>query len=145
MRLCTWQPWLACTAPCQPQESLVRDEPRISRPAISSLTRTTLGQLCVAPQTSQSRPAAPEPGREPRVSGGTASAAIQCPRPLWEALNGHILVIVFISTKEYAIFFTFRERADQGVENVDIARCSLSEEQAVDALLLAKVSITRGN
>ncbi|CDR00720.1 unnamed protein product, partial [Oncorhynchus mykiss] len=36
-----------------------------------------------------------------------------------------------------------RERADQGVENVDISRCSLSEEQAVEALLLLKVSITR--
>jgi hypothetical protein len=30
----------------------------------------------------QSRPAAKEPEHEPRVSGGTASAAMQCPRPL---------------------------------------------------------------
>ena len=30
---CTWQPWLACTAPGPPQESLVRDETRISLPA----------------------------------------------------------------------------------------------------------------
>ncbi|CDQ67752.1 unnamed protein product [Oncorhynchus mykiss] len=37
-----------------------------------------------------------------------------------------------------------RERADQGVETVDMASCSLFEEQAVEALLLAKVSITRG-
>ena len=29
---CTWQPWLAPTAPGQPQESLVRDETRISLP-----------------------------------------------------------------------------------------------------------------
>uniref|UniRef100_A0A8C8IS77 EF-hand domain-containing protein n=1 Tax=Oncorhynchus tshawytscha TaxID=74940 RepID=A0A8C8IS77_ONCTS len=79
---CTWQPWLARTEPGPPQESLVRDETRISLPAKPSLTRTTLGQLCIAPRTSQSRPAATEPGREPRVSGGTASAALQCPRPL---------------------------------------------------------------
>ncbi|XP_055727184.1 ras-related protein Ral-B-like isoform X1 [Salvelinus fontinalis] len=37
-----------------------------------------------------------------------------------------------------------RVYADHGVGNVDIARCSLSEEQAVEALLLTKVSITRG-
>ena len=66
--------WLACAAPGPPQESLVRDETRISLPAKSSLTRTTLGQLCVGPWTSRSRPAATEPGLEPRVSGG--------PRPL---------------------------------------------------------------
>ncbi|CDQ89768.1 unnamed protein product [Oncorhynchus mykiss] len=47
---CTWQPWLACTAPGP----------------------TTLCQLCVAPRTSRSRPVTTEPGREPRVSGGTA-------------------------------------------------------------------------
>ena len=51
------------------------DETRISLPAKLSLTRTTLGQLCVAPRTSRSQPAATEPGREPRVSGGTASTA----------------------------------------------------------------------
>ena len=39
--------WLACTAPGPPQESLVRDETRISLQAKPSLTRTTLGQLCV--------------------------------------------------------------------------------------------------
>ncbi|XP_071187506.1 uncharacterized protein [Salvelinus alpinus] len=50
--------WSACTAPGPPQESLVRDETRISLPAKPSLTRTTLGQLCVAPWTSWSRPAA---------------------------------------------------------------------------------------
>ena len=44
-----------------PQESLVRDETRTSLPAKPSLTRPTLGQLCVAPRTSQSRPAATEP------------------------------------------------------------------------------------
>ena len=71
--------WLACTAPGPPQELLVRDETRISLPAKPSLTRTTLGQLCVAPWTSRSRSAATEPGLEPRVSGGTA---MQCPRPL---------------------------------------------------------------
>ena len=78
---CTWRPWLACTAPGPPQESLVCDETRISLPAKPSLTRTMLGQLCVAPRTSRARPAVTEPGRKPRVSGGTASAAMQCPRP----------------------------------------------------------------
>ena len=53
---CTWQPWLARTAPGPPQESLVRDETRRSLPTNPSLTRTTLGQLCVAPRTSRSRP-----------------------------------------------------------------------------------------
>ena len=48
------------------------DETRISLPANPFLTRTTLCQLCVAPQTSRSRPVMTEPGREPRVSGGTA-------------------------------------------------------------------------
>ena len=43
--LCSWWPWLACTAPGPPQESLVRDEPRISLLAKPSLTRTTLGQI----------------------------------------------------------------------------------------------------
>jgi hypothetical protein len=69
---CTWQPWLARTVPGPPQESLVRDETRISLPANPSLTRATLGQLCVAPRTSRSRPVTTEPGRELRVSGGTA-------------------------------------------------------------------------
>ena len=45
---CTWQPWLARTAPGPPQEPLVRDETRRSLPTNPSLTRTTLGQLCVA-------------------------------------------------------------------------------------------------
>ena len=75
----SWQPWLACTAPGPPQESLVRDETRISLPAKPSLTQTMLCQLCVAPRTTQSRPVTTEPGREPRVSGGTAGAAVQCP------------------------------------------------------------------
>ena len=65
--------WSACTAPGPPQESLVRYETRISLPAKPSLTWTTLGQLCVAPWTSRSRPVATEPGLEPRVSGDTAS------------------------------------------------------------------------
>ena len=74
--LCTWQPWLACTAPGPPQESLVRDETRTSLPTRPSLTQTTQGQLCVAPWTSRSRPVTTEPGREPRVSDGTAGAAV---------------------------------------------------------------------
>ena len=45
------QPWLARTAPGLPQESLVRDETRTSLPAKPYLTRTMLGQLCVAPRT----------------------------------------------------------------------------------------------
>ena len=69
-------------APGPPQESLVRDETRTSLPAKPSLTRTTLGQLCVAPRTSQSRPAVTEPGQVPRVSGGSAGAAMQFPRRL---------------------------------------------------------------
>ena len=77
---CTWQPWLARTAPSPPQESLVRDDTRISLPAKPSLTRTTLGQLCVAPRTSRSWPVTTEPGREPRVSGGAAGAAVQRPQ-----------------------------------------------------------------
>jgi hypothetical protein len=52
---CTWRSWLAHTAPGPPQEFMVRDETRISLPAKPSLTRTTLGQLCVAPRTSRSR------------------------------------------------------------------------------------------
>jgi hypothetical protein len=75
--------WLACNAPSLPQESLVHDETSISLPAKPSLTQTTPGQLCVAPRTSRSQPAATEPGCEPRVSGGTASTAMQCPRLLW--------------------------------------------------------------
>ena len=50
--------WSACTVPGPPQESLVRNETRISLPAKPSLTRTTLGQLCAAPWASQSQPAA---------------------------------------------------------------------------------------
>jgi hypothetical protein len=76
---CTWLPWLARTTPGPPQESLVRDETRISLPAKPSLTWTTLGQLCVAPLTSRSRPVTTEPGRKPRVYGGTAGAAVQRP------------------------------------------------------------------
>ena len=53
----------------------MRDETRISLPVKLSLTRTTLGQLCIAPWTSQSLPAATEPGLEPRVSGGTETTA----------------------------------------------------------------------
>ena len=75
--LCTWQPWLARTVPGPPQESLVHNETRISLPAKPSLT--TLGQLCITPRTSRSRPVKTEPGRKPRVSGGTAGAAVQRP------------------------------------------------------------------
>ena len=77
----TWQPWLACTAHGPPQESLVRDETKISLPVNPSLTRMTLCQLCVAPRTSRSRPVMTEPGREPRVSGGhcaTREAHLLC-------------------------------------------------------------------
>ena len=74
--------WLARIAPGPPQESLVRDETRTSLPTKPSLTRTTLGKLCVAPWNSRARPAATEPGLKPRVSVGTASTAMQCPRPL---------------------------------------------------------------
>ena len=35
------------------QPAVVRDETRISLPAKPSLTRTTLGQLCVTPRTSR--------------------------------------------------------------------------------------------
>jgi hypothetical protein len=76
---CTWQPWLARTVPGPPQESLVRDETRTSLPTKPSLTRMMLGQLCVAPRTSRSRPVTTEPGREPRDSDGTAGAAVQRP------------------------------------------------------------------
>uniref|UniRef100_A0A8C7V278 CD80-like immunoglobulin C2-set domain-containing protein n=1 Tax=Oncorhynchus mykiss TaxID=8022 RepID=A0A8C7V278_ONCMY len=55
------------------QESLVRDETN------PSLTRMTLGQLCVAPRTSRLRPVTTEPGRKPRDSDGTAGAAVQRP------------------------------------------------------------------
>ena len=67
--------WLVCTAPGPPQESLVRDETRISLPAKPSLTRTTLGQLCVAPWTSRSRPAAMQCLRPLRHPGGPLSCA----------------------------------------------------------------------
>ena len=59
---CTWQPWLARAAPGPPQESLVRDETRRSLPTNPSLPRPTLGQLCVAPRTSRSRPVTTDPG-----------------------------------------------------------------------------------
>ena len=77
--LCTWQPWLACTAPGPPPESLVREETRTSLPTRPSLPPTTQGQLCVAPWTSRSRPVTTEPGHEPRDSDGTAGAAVQHP------------------------------------------------------------------
>ena len=66
--LCTWQPWLVRTAPGLPQESLVRDETRISLPANPSLAQTTLGYLCVAPRPSRSRPVMTEPGHESLVA-----------------------------------------------------------------------------
>ena len=74
--------WSACTAPGPTQESLVRDETMISLPAKPSPTRTTLGQLCAAPWASRSWSAATEPELKPRISGGTASTAMQCLRPL---------------------------------------------------------------
>ena len=74
--------WSACTAPGPPQESLVRNETRISVLAKPSLARMTIGQLCIAPLASRSRLAATEPGLEPRVSGDTASTAMQCLGPL---------------------------------------------------------------
>ena len=46
------QPLLAHTVPSPPQESLVHNETRTSLPAKPSLTRTTLGQLSIAPWTS---------------------------------------------------------------------------------------------
>jgi hypothetical protein len=73
--------WSACTASGPPQESLVCDE-GIFLPVKPSLTRMTLSQLCVAPWSSRSWPAATEPGFEPRISGGTASATMQYLRPL---------------------------------------------------------------
>ena len=85
--------WLACIAPGPPHESLVRDETRKSLPAKPSLTRTTLGQLCVAPWTSRSQPAATEPGLEHRVSGGTASTEMQCLRHL-RHLGGPCLIVL---------------------------------------------------
>ena len=69
----TMPPWL----PSPPQESLVHDETRTPLPTKPSLTRTTLGQLCVASRTSRSRPVTTELGREPRDSDGTAGAAVQ--------------------------------------------------------------------
>ena len=61
----------------------VAGETRISLPAKPSLTRTTLGQLCVAPRTFRSRLVTTEPGREPRVSDGTAPLTTAPPgRPL---------------------------------------------------------------
>ena len=74
--------WSLCTARGPLQKSLVRDEIRISLPAKPSLTRTTLGQLCAAPWAARARPAAIEPGLEPRLSGGTASIAMQFLSPL---------------------------------------------------------------
>ena len=70
----------------------MRYETSISLPAKPSLTQTTLGQLCVAPQTSRSRPVKTEPG--PRVSDGTAGAAVPLTtappgRPMTINLNGY--------------------------------------------------------
>ena len=79
---CTWQPWLARTVPSPPQESLVCNETRTSLPTKPYLTWMTLGQLCVAQRTSRSRSVTTEPGRELRVSDGTAGAAVQRPYPL---------------------------------------------------------------
>ena len=69
--------WLARTAPGPPQESLVRDETRISLPPKPSRTRTPLGQLCIAPRTSRSRQSL---GANPESL--VAQLALQCPRPL---------------------------------------------------------------
>jgi hypothetical protein len=46
----------------------------------SPLTQTTLGQMCAAPWVTRSRPAATEPGLEPRISRCTASTVMQCLR-----------------------------------------------------------------
>ena len=76
--LCTWQPWLARTAPGLPQESLVREETRTSLPGNPSLTRATLGQLCVAPRTSRSLPVTTEPGRDPSLWWHSWRCIIYC-------------------------------------------------------------------
>ena len=49
------------TAPGPQQDSLVCDETRTSLLTKPTLTRTTLGQLCVAPRSSRARPGA-KPG-----------------------------------------------------------------------------------
>ena len=67
------------SAHCARPATGVAGATRISLPAKPSLTQTTLGQLCIAPRTSRSRPVTKEPGCEPRVSGGTAGAAVQHP------------------------------------------------------------------
>ena len=93
---------MAHTGPGPPQKSLVDDETRISLPAKPSLTRTTLGQLCVGPQTSRSRPVATEPGREPRVSGGTPSALNHC--DIREALEAEPLPQIEVLSALHQVF-----------------------------------------
>ena len=66
--------WSAGTAPGQPQELLVRDETRIT--LLAKPSRMTLGQLCVAPQTSRTLPAATEPGLDPGCL--VAQLALRC-------------------------------------------------------------------
>ena len=63
-------PVLACTAPGPPQESLVHNGTR------TSLTRTTLGQLCVASWVSRSQPAAAHPSIRNRICSNTTSTAV---------------------------------------------------------------------
>ena len=46
------------------------------------LSISSMGQLCAESWVSRSRPAATEPGLEPRISSGTASTAMQGLRPL---------------------------------------------------------------
>ena len=81
--------WLECTAPGPPQESLVRDETRISLRAKPSLTRTTLGQLCIALWTSRSGPAATQPRLKPESL--VAQLALRCSAldhcATWEVLG----------------------------------------------------------
>uniref|UniRef100_A0A8C7VBK9 Autoimmune regulator n=1 Tax=Oncorhynchus mykiss TaxID=8022 RepID=A0A8C7VBK9_ONCMY len=58
--------------------NLAKDYNQHSYPRLQALlTSIQPGQLCIAPRTSRSQPATTEPGREPRVSGGTTSTAMK--------------------------------------------------------------------
>jgi hypothetical protein len=74
--------WLARTVPGLPQESLVRDETRISLPGQALPNPDDARPIVHRPMDLPVAAAVTEPGREPRVSGGTASTAMQCRRPL---------------------------------------------------------------